>query len=307
GAYVDRLRAEPDELAGLGDEMLVTVTSFFRDAAVFEKLEARVVPELFRDKADQDDVRVWSVGCATGEEAYSLAILLQEEAGRHKPAPALQVFATDLHAGALHQAREGRYLGNIEQDMSAERLKLFFHKEEGGYKVRRDIREMLVFAQHNLLADPPFSRLDLISCRNLLIYLQRGIQDEVIELFHYALKPDGVLVLGSSETLEATGLFVAEDKKHGIYRKRNVPVQEPRLTVFPRRSAPGIGPSSRPIARPSMSYGQLHEQIVERYALPSVLVSPDDKVVHVSSQAGRYLEHPAGEPTTSILKVVREA
>ncbi len=185
--YVAKLGQSQEEVHALADDLLVTVTSFFRDREVFEKLAAQIFPGLFKAKAPDEAVRVWCVGCATGEEAYSLAMLLLEEAARHEMVRPMQVFASDLHERSLAQARDGYYTGDIETDVDPERLKRFFQKQNGGYRIRKEVREMVVFAPHNLLGDPPFSRLDLISCRNLLIYLQRDIQNDVIDLFHYAL------------------------------------------------------------------------------------------------------------------------
>jgi two-component system CheB/CheR fusion protein len=306
GAYLELLRKKPEEAQALSDDLLITVTSFFRDTDVFEALERDVIPRLFDNRGNDDVVRVWSVGCATGEEAYSLSILLLEEAERRESSVSIQVFASDLHPHSLAQAREGFYPGDIEADVRPDRLKRFFQKESGGYRVRKEVRELVVFTPHNILADPPFSRLDLISCRNLLIYLQRPLQQQVAELFHYALKQDGYILLGSSENIDAVELFRVEDKKRCIYRKRNVPGPEPRLPVFPLMQGRLIdgrsrGPQSQPIA-----YGTLHQRLLEEQGPPSVLVSPDDNVVHFSSHAGRYLVHPAGTPTTSLFKLVRD-
>lgn len=307
-SYLEKLRERPEEVRALADDLLITVTSFFRDPEVFERLEKEDIPRLFAKKNDDGTIRVWSVGCATGEEAYSFAMMLEEEASRHPSPPQIQVFASVLHARSLERAREGFYPGDIETDVSAERLKRFFHKENGGYRIRKEIRDLIVFAPHNLLADPPFSRLDLVACRNLLIYLERDIQRDVIELFHYALNPEGILVLGSAESIDATDLFRVENKKLCFFRKRNVPPREPRLPVFPLtrvrftgETTVGSESSSEPVA-----YGGLHQHMVEQYAPPSILVSSDNRVVHLSEHAGRYLVHPGGEPTASALKLVRE-
>lgn len=306
-SYLERLREEPDEVRALADDFLITVTSFFRDTEVFDKLETDVIPRLFDHKRTADTVRVWSVGCATGEEAYSLAMLLVERAGQVKSPPQIQIFASDLHKRSLDRAREGFYPGDIETDISSERLKRFFTRENGGFRVVKEIRDLVVFAPHNLLADPPFSRLDLLTCRNLLMYLQRQVQRDVIELFHYALNAEGTLLLGSAETIDASDLFRTEDKRLCLYRKRNVPAPEPRLPVFPltrNRIASEVGRQEgqfEPIA-----YGTLHQRMVERYAPPSILVSPDNKLVHLSEHAGRYLVHPGGEITASVFKLVRE-
>ena len=290
------------------------MTRFFRDPEVFERLEKEEIPRLFGRKGPPDAIRMWSVGCATGEEAYSLAILLQEEAGRHEAVPHIQVFASDLHRLSLDLRRnltrrlQPFYSGDIETDVSAERLKRFFQRENSGYRIRKEIRDMVVFAPHNLLADPPFSRLDLISCRNLLIYLEREVQRDVVELFHYALNPEGTLLLGSAEAMEASDLFRTEEKKLCLYRKRNVPAREPRLPVFPLSRGPFVnetGARSNLTGEP-IPYGKLHQQMVERYAPPSILIGPDNRLVHLSERAGRYLIHPGGEPTTTVLKLVRE-
>lgn len=231
--YIEKLREQPEEARALAEDLLITVTSFFRDTDAFKKLEQDVVPELFKGKGSADTIRVWSVGCATGEEAYSVAMLLLEEASRREAPPKIQIFASDMHKRSLEGAREGVYAGDIETDVSSERLKRFFHKENGGYRIHKEVREIVTFAPHNLLGDPPFSRLHLITCRNLLIYLDRSVQRDVIDLFHYALYPNGYLLLGSAETTDASDLFRTEDKKLCIYRKRNVPPPEPRLPVFP--------------------------------------------------------------------------
>jgi two-component system CheB/CheR fusion protein len=221
--YIEKLRERPEEVRALADDLLITVTHFFRDPEVFEKLRSEELPRIFATKTSSESIRLWSVGCATGEEAYSLAILFAEEALRRDNPPAIQIFASDLHTRSLERAREGFYPGDIETDVSPDRLKRFFQKENGGFRINKEIRDMVVFAPHNLLADPPFSRMDLISCRNLLIYLEREVQHDVIELFHYALNPDGALLLGSAETMDAADLFRAEDKRLCMFRKRNVP------------------------------------------------------------------------------------
>jgi two-component system, chemotaxis family, CheB/CheR fusion protein len=306
--YVENLREHPEEARALADDLLITVTSFFRDPEVFKKLERDIVPKMFEGKSASDTLRIWSVGCATGEEAYSVAMLLLEEAARRKDPPKIQIFASDMHKRSLNGAREGLYAGDIETDVSAERLARFFQKENGGYRVSKEVRDTVVFAPHNLLGDPPFSRLDLITCRNLLIYLDRSVQRDVIDLFHYALCPHGYLLLGSAETIDAADLFRTEDKKLCIYQKRNVPAPEPRLPVFPltRLRIPGEPGLKFQNTSPSIPYQSLHQSLLEQYAPPSILVGPDNRVVHLSDHAGRYLMHPGGEVTSSVLRLVRE-
>ena len=305
--YLKLLQEDRGEVHQLADELLITVTQFFRDAETFAHIEKEVIPQLFAGKGTGDRIRVWSVGCATGEEAYSLAILLLEEAGRVEEPPEIEVFASDLHDNSLGRAREGLYPDTIEGYVSPERLRRFFVKEDSVYRVRKEVREIVVFATHNLLKDPPFSRLDLIVCRNLLIYLQRDTQDKVVELFHYALKPGGLLWLGSAETIDRTALFEAESKGHCLYRRRNVPAPEPGLPVFPQtmRVRPLADQESQR-SEPIPSYGALHQRSVERWALPSILVDQDYRIVHISEHAGRYLRVPGGEPSANIFKLVRE-
>jgi two-component system CheB/CheR fusion protein len=305
--YLAFLRASATEAQLLAEEFLITVTKFFRDSDVYDFLEKEVVPRLFGSKTSSDAVRVWSVGCATGEEAYSIAMLMLEHAGSRADAPKIEIFGSDLHEPSLRRAREGEYSDSIEAEVSAERLGRFFVKEDNRYRIRKEVREIVVFANHNLLRDPPFSRLDLIICRNLLIYLQRELQNDVIELFHYALNPEGLLLLGPSESIERTALFQPENKQHCLYRRRNVPAPEPRLPVFPltfRRVGAFDAPSVR-LDR-ALTYGALHQKMVERYAPPSLLVDQDFRVVHASEHAGRYLQVPGGELSASVFRLARE-
>ena len=302
--YLELLGAEPDEVRTLADDLLITVTAFFRDAPVFDAIAKDVLPRLFDGKGPGDRIRVWSVGCATGEEAYSLGMLMLEEAGRREAPPQIQIFASDLHERSLQKAREGLYPGDITVDVGPERLGRFFQQIDAGYRIRREVRELVVFSPHNLLGDPPFSRVDIVTCRNVLIYLQSDAQQQAMEIFHYALNPDGVLVLGSSERA-SEALFRVDDKEHGVFGRRNVLGPGPRLSVFPVTRA--RTPDGQPVRRSSdsLSYGDLHQRIVERYAPPSVLLNPEDRIVHISEHAGRYLIHPGGETTTSALKLIR--
>ncbi|HET6229368.1 MAG TPA: CheR family methyltransferase [Longimicrobiaceae bacterium] len=307
--YLDTLREGEGEAAALLDDLLINVTSFFRDPQVFRALQDDVVPRLLDALQPGEAIRVWSVGCATGEEAYSLGMLLLEEAGRREKAPRVQVFATDLHERSLHYAREALYPQAIEAEVSPERLERFFRKESGGYRVGKQLRESVVFALHNLLRDPPFSRLDLIVCRNVLIYLQADVQREVVELFHYALRPDGVLLLGTAETLSRSELFRVADKEHHLYARRNAPRGALRLPALPISGRPLPHPARiEPPARVEalQGYGAVHQKMVERYAPPSLLVNQEGSVVHLSEHAGRYLQHGGGVPTNSIFKLVRE-
>jgi two-component system, chemotaxis family, CheB/CheR fusion protein len=306
--YLELLRADPNEVHLLAEELLITVTQFFRDPDTFEYVEKDIIPALFNGKSASDRIRIWSVGCATGEEPYSIAMLLLEYATRMEQAPPqLEIFGSDLHEDSLARAREGVYPDAIEAYVAPERLRRFFTKQDSVYRIRKELREIVVFAGHNLLKDPPFSRLDLVVCRNLLIYLQRETQDKVIELFHYALAPGGLLWLGSAETLDRTALFQPQSKPHGVYRRLNVPAPEPSLPVFPQtkivRSRYEAGAA---YGEPVASYGVLHQQMVERLALPSILVDQEFRIVHASEHAGRYLRVPGGELSASVFKLVRE-
>ena len=305
--YLDLLRKNKEEVRSLADDFLINVTNFFRDTDVYTHLEQNHIPRILENKGADESIRIWSVGCATGEEAYSLAILLTEAAERQQLSPHIQVFASDLHEPSLKKAREGYFPGDIHADVSEERLKKFFIKEDGGYRIRKELREMVIFTPHNLMGDPPFSRIDMIVCRNLLIYLKRDVQRDIFELFHYSLRPEGVLVLGSSEHLDSTDLFLTESKEYSIYSRRNVHGPELRLPVFPTISNRASEESSAENQKEkhSLPYGALHYKMVERYAPPSLLLSPDYQLLHLSENAGRYLQHPGGEPSRDIFKLMR--
>ena len=249
GAYLAYLRENASEARALLADLLISVTNFFRDPAAFGGLEASL-PRLTQGKGPQDDVRVWVPGCATGEEAYSIAMLLLEHAMTLPEPPRIQIFASDLSESAVQTARQGVYPESIEADVSPERLRKFFSHENGHYIVNTRLREAVVFTPHNLLTDPPFSRLDLISCRNLLIYLQRDLQQKVLALFHYALRTGGLLFLGTSESTDGgPDLFQAIDSKAKLYRRRDVegpPPSLPRLSYLAAESRRGGGPGQRP-------------------------------------------------------------
>ena len=231
--YLLILRENPQEAQALFADLLISVTTFFRDTSAFDKLAALVIPRLFQDKGASDTIRVWVPGCATGEEAYSIAILLLEEAARHEVRCGLQVFASDLDDNALIIAREGRYPVAIEADMTEERLRRFFIREGDHFRVTRELRDVVLFAKHSLLRDPPFSRVDLISCRNVLIYLDRDVQYEVCTTFHFALHRSGYLFLGSSENADSpVGAFRPIEREARIYQRTSVPAQ-------PRSQCPG--------------------------------------------------------------------
>ena len=316
-AYADYFRAQPDEAEALLKDLLISVTNFFRDPLPFESLEQSIIPKLFENKRAQDAVRVWVAGCATGEEAYSLAMLLSEHVGNSVDTPSVQIFATDIDEWAISKAREGSYTLNDAADVSPERLRRFFIKDGDGYRVCRELREMVLFASHNLIKDPPFSHLDMVTCRNLLIYLNRAAQERIMRLFHFALNPAGYLFLGTSESVEgASDLFVAVDKEHRLFQSRPVetrpPIYIPDQSFTTPRPAPPYVPLKSARARmleqgaqERLSSLDLHQRLLEQYAPPSVVVNEAYDIVHLSERAGRYMEVGGGEPTYNLLKLVR--
>ena len=304
-SYVEFVHSHPDEIPALLRDLLITVTNFFRDSEAFESLEKEVIPAIFAGKGSNDQVRVWSAGCASGEEAYSLAMLLMEYAEKLVDPPKIQVFATDIDERAVAEARECRYPATISIDVSPERLRRFFTRFGDHYQVKKELREDVLFAVHNVIRDPPFSRLDLISCRNLLIYLNRTMQERVLEIFHFALRPGGAMFLGASESAEITpGEFTPIDKKRRIYRRRESigrPVTAPNLLSgrWPIR-LPELAGDNEPV----ISGRQIHQQVIEELAPPSVLVDDSYDVVHISTHATRYMQISGGEPTHNLLKLV---
>ena len=328
--YLAFLQPHPHEALALLHDLLISVTNFFRDAGAFAALQSHV-PQLFADKAPSEQVRAWVTACATGEEAYSVAILLMEHAERLDSPPTIQVFATDLDEDAIQVARAGLYPATMEVDVSSERLRRFFHKEEGGYRVKKELRERVLFSTHNLLKDSPFSRLDLVTCRNLLIYLKREAQESVFDLFHFALRTGGLLFLGSAENIaEGHVLFAPLDRQNRLFVRRATPragwqlptlpltssllshSATPRLPPMPLASAPeraralSLMPPPPAGREPRVSAGSLHLSALEQLAPPSLLVNASYDIVHLSEHAGRFLQF-AGELSRNLLQVAHPA
>lgn len=325
--YMDCLRTRPGESAALLQDLLISVTNFFRDGDCFAALDVHL-GELFKGKGPNDTVRAWVAACATGEEAYSIAMLLSEKAREIEAPPAVQVFATDLDQMAIAEARHGSYPPTIQADVSDERLRRFFVKGHGGYRVRRELRGTVLFAQHDLLKDSPFSRLDLVFCRNLLIYLSRAAQQRALETFHFALRPQGHLFLGSSESIEdASQLFSVLDKKSRIFVKRPVRMRAPTPSgpsslalsleahgalVVPAVETGAVEPRPRAVSDAMLegkgiSWGELHFKLLELLAPPSILVDAEHNILHVSAAAGRFLHFSGGEPSRNVLRAVHPA
>jgi two-component system, chemotaxis family, CheB/CheR fusion protein len=313
-AYLDYLRHNANEAQAMFNDILIGVTNFFRDRDSWLELQEKVIPALLDTKNREDGIRAWSIGCATGEEAYSLAILLFERAANLDFRPHIQVFASDLDESSIAHAREGLYPAAIEADVSPERLERFFTSEGEYYRVKREIRDAVLFTNHNVLRDPPFSRQDLIACRNVLIYLQREIQENVFDIFHYALNPDGYLFLGSSESAEhIPEQFNVVDKSHRIYQARPWNGEKPHMPAMPLALGRGrIAAERYRATRPHLTRfleeetpAVEHRKALESYAPPSVIINERAMIVHVSESAGRYLLQPKGPITGDLLKLVR--
>jgi two-component system, chemotaxis family, CheB/CheR fusion protein len=308
--YYEILRDTPEEAQALLADLLISVTTFFRDNEVFDSLKLNVLPHLFNLKDPATPIRVWVPGCATGEEAYTIAILLLEEAAPHEVRPPIQVFGSDLDARALAIAREGRFPLTIEADVSEDRLRRFFTRDGDQYRVRQEVRDIVLFASHSVLRDPPFSRIDLISCRNLLIYLDRELQEQTCSTFHYSLNPGGYLLLGASETAEyPPGLFRTLDRKSRIYQSAAQAGDKPRLLPRllgslglhedPAHASRHISPAA------AVNEAALHRQAIEQVAPPSILVDQAHRVVHLSDNAGRFLQPSGGPLSGDIVDLVR--
>ena len=309
--YASRLEDDTDELAALQRDLLISVTSFFRDPGSFESLKKLVYPRILEGRPARAPVRVWVPGCATGEEAFSIAISLSEylkETGVSFP---MQIFASDISVQAIEKARGGRYLENIAADMSAERLDRYFTRIEGGYQVNKDLREICVFTRHNLLTDPPFSKLDLVSCRNVLIYLS-SVQKNIIPLFHYALKPNGFLMLGASETAALPELFSLVDRQHRIYTRRET-ARKPYPFRMGSGRAFGGGAGKKAAAEPLVELWNgvdLHQEIdrilLSKYSLAGVVVDEELEVLEIRGKASPFLSLPVGKVSFNLLKLIPE-
>jgi len=310
-AYVRYLQENSQELNLLFKELLIGVTNFFRDPAAWEQLRTQVIPALLKNRPPGQALRAWVPGCSTGEEAYSLAIVLREALDEPKPRRnfQIQIFATDLDKDAIEKARQGVFPSNISADVSVARLKRFFTKEEHGYRVRKEIRELVIFAPQNLILEPPFTKLDILSCRNLLIYLTPDVQKKLIPLFHYSLNPGGILFQGSAETIgDFTKLFTPLVGKSRIFR-RSESILRPEQIVFPSSfsAGPATGSEVRLATKPPSSLQSLADELVlQRYAPPAVLTNDTGDIFYVSGRTGKYLEPAAGKANWNLFAMARE-
>jgi two-component system CheB/CheR fusion protein len=310
-AYVRFLEKNPGELDLLFKELLIGVTNFFRDPAVWQALLDTALPAMFEGRPEGKVFRAWVPGCSTGEEAYGLAMLFREALDRVSPplACSLQIFATDLDRDAITRARQGLFRANIAADVSEARLARFFTPEAGGFRVRQEIREMVVFAPQNLIMDPPFTRLDLLSCRNLLIYLAPELQRKLMQLFHYSLVPGGLLCLGSSESVGASaGQFTPLDAKSRLFRRSEALLPALPLAFPPAIASQRKGPKMEPkMTEPAANLATLADHVLlQQFSPPAVLVNEAGDIVYISGRTGKYLEPAAGKANWNLFAMARE-
>jgi two-component system CheB/CheR fusion protein len=311
--YVRYLQDTPAELEALYHEILIKVTGFFRDAGAFDALKDKVIPQILKNRSPDLPIRVWVPGCASGEEAYSIAICLLESAAEAGVSAPIQIFASDISEPAIERARAGSYLENVAADISPERLERFFVRTDGGYQVSKPVRELCIFTKQDLISDPPFSKLDLISCRNVLIYLG-PVQKRILPVLHYALKPGGFLMLGVSETIRGfTELFRTVDKKHKVFCRKEV-----ARRIHLEYAAGGLSPGSRaatkqpaPVDQAVWNSRELQKKVdlvlLARYSPPGVVVDEDMEILEIRGHVGPYLELAPGKASLSLAKVAVNA
>ncbi|MEW6533729.1 MAG: chemotaxis protein CheB [Thermodesulfobacteriota bacterium] len=313
--YLRYLQQYPEELDTLFKELLIGVTNFFRDKEAFEALKRRVIPLLFDENRDENSaLRVWIPGCSTGEEAYSLAMLLQEHMEQIKREIRVQIFATDIDNGSVEAARTGIYPHGIAVDVPPDRLRRFFTKHDNAYHVKKSVRDMVVFAVQNVITDPPFSKLDLISCRNLLIYMGAELQKKVLPIFHYSLRRGGFLFLGTSETVgEFSDLFNSVDRKWKIFQRKETEAPVPigvEIPALAARAAYLIPAADAPVPRPHVRI--TNQELAERsllntYGASGVLINEKGDILYFHGETAKYLNPPVGEATFNALGMAREA
>jgi two-component system, chemotaxis family, CheB/CheR fusion protein len=309
GEYLKLLRKNRAEVEMLFHDILINVTGFFRDPAAFESLKKKIFPRIIKERVQGGPIRIWVPGCATGEEVYSLAICLHEFLGNNRNTRAMQIFGTDISENMVAKARAGVYPGHIESEVSAERLRRYFQKANGGYQISKFIRDACIFAKQNVVEDPPFSKLDLISCRNLLIYLGPSLQKKVFPTFHYSLRPGGYLMLGTSETIGAfSNLFTVLDKKNKVYL-RNDTYSRPQIDYAFAAQPREIGEGRPARLMREVSHFDLQKRAEEilltQYSPPGVIVNERMEVLHFLGRTGSYLDPATGSASLQLLKMVR--
>jgi len=310
-SYVHFLQENPKEIDILFKELLIGVTNFFREPLVWEKMKETFIPLLINKLPNGSVIRAWVPGCSTGEEAYSLAIIFKEVLEKINPhgGYSLQIFATDLDNEAIESARKGLFHANIAADVSLDRLSRFFVKTEDGYRVSSEIREMIVFAHHNIIMHPPFTKIDILTCRNLLIYMEAELQKKLLGLFHYSINPDGIMMLGSSETLgNQSSLFTALDSKLKIF-KRSVSPLIPELFDFPSSFSRNkiTSTEKQTLINPSQNIQSLTDQLLMQFfSPPGVLVNENGDIIYISGRTGKYLEPAVGKANLNIFAMLRD-
>jgi len=312
--YVRFLQVTPPEIKALYQDMLINVTSFFRNPGLFEALRAEVFPEILRGSSADRTIRIWTPACSSGEETYSVAITLLEYLGDKASTNSIQFFGTDVSESNVGRARSGVYPDNIQADVSPERLRRFFSKTDGGYRISKAIRDMCIFAQHNILSDPPFSQMDLICCRNLLIYLEPVLQAKVISLFHYATRPDGFLVLGTSEGIgQASNLFTNVDRNQKIFSRKTTAVRQVVSFSLEHPSGRGGPAAIRASLKPTDSAWNFLEaqkefdrRVLSQYSPAAVFVNDDLEVIYTRGNVSHFLKLMPGRASLSILKMAQE-
>ncbi len=309
--YLHFLDKHDSEAETLFRELLIGVTSFFREPWAFQALAKEAIRPLLKQKTEDSQFRIWVPGCATGEEAYSIAILLRECMDELKVHLNVQIFATDLDDNAIEAARVGFFPSGITADVSARRLAQFFTRDDGSFRIRKELRDWLVFAPQNVIHDPPFTKLDLISCRNLLIYMQAELQKKLLTLFHYSLQAGGYLFLGTSETIsEFDDLFQSLDAKAKIFRRKETPSPPDRRAQFPLVGTKADERTELPVAPQQLSSAGLRDAITQMlasdFAPPTVVVSENGEIVHVHGRTGMFLELAPGGPPKDVVSMARE-
>jgi len=309
--YVRFLQENPQEVELLYKELLIGVTNFFRDPGLFEFLRQTAIPRLLRERPEDGPVRVWNPGCSTGEETYSLAIVLKEcvEGLRLRASPAIQVFATDIDHDAVEKARGGTFAASIAADVSPERLARYFVREGEAYRIKKEVRDLVIFAPQNILVDPPFTKLDVLCCRNFLIYVNVETQKKLLPLLHYALNPGGLLILGTAETAGGFGrLFSPVDQKWKVFQRREVSerllVEMPARVPRHERAPPGVTEKAR---EPVMDIFYAAQRVLlDCYGPPSVVVTAEGDIIYVNGRTGKYLEPSSGKVNMNVFAMARE-
>lgn len=309
--YTKFLQDHPNEITKLYKDFLIGVTSFFRDKEVFNSFEKKAVPHLLEKCRDRQELRAWICGCSTGEEAYSLAIILKEALEKNRQYLKVTIFASDIDDEAIEFARNGIYNESALADVSPERLAQYFVKKENGYQPKKEIREMVVFAHHNLIKDPPFSKMDLISCRNLLIYIKGDLQKKVIPVFHYSLNTDGLLLLGTSESIGEHGdLFTPIDAKHKIFKKKNINSRKPYpifdLPFVERKLDVKKQDMSSVVSKITRVSDIAEKLLAEPSQPPSVIIDMNNDALYFSGNTGIYLAPPDGVANWNILEMAKK-